>query len=358
MELLHSDFMHHVLRQTAESINYMVNMYLADGQKEMNIINVGTVSLCSDQEICASPAELLIQAKVLQRCTELYFHTRLIRIRDEFLCGHLRRIIWVLSVLPLFRGIRAHNDKSDTERSLEVLLPRCKVTLSQLESIVQCGEALFTSISTACNSSSTPSVLQVLSIGTQMHKCLSAAYFSSVSFLEVASSCNNSVTATCLMQSPEFSVDAIRAGFVALDKEYTYAKLQSILHSSDLGVSDTASRVLPEPSVVFNDVQFDGSVVATSESYCWCRQGDDGKPMVGCDLCEEWFHCACVGISEQHMRELTGCSNRRRKGRRARQRRDQENTTTESALENQQKEGTYVCIACSLKSDVEYVYAW
>lgn len=31
--------------------------------------------------------------------------------------------------------------------------------------------------------------------------------------------------------------------------------------------------------------------------YCICQQPYNGKPMVQCDRCEEWFHCACVGFN-------------------------------------------------------------
>ncbi|TKR71966.1 hypothetical protein L596_019494 [Steinernema carpocapsae] len=31
--------------------------------------------------------------------------------------------------------------------------------------------------------------------------------------------------------------------------------------------------------------------------YCVCRKPDDGKLMVACDKCGEWFHGACVGFT-------------------------------------------------------------
>jgi len=30
--------------------------------------------------------------------------------------------------------------------------------------------------------------------------------------------------------------------------------------------------------------------------YCLCRGIDDGSTMLGCDQCEEWFHCRCIDI--------------------------------------------------------------
>ena len=32
------------------------------------------------------------------------------------------------------------------------------------------------------------------------------------------------------------------------------------------------------------------------QKYCWCRGIDDGRPMVQCDGCDEWFHSACMGL--------------------------------------------------------------
>ncbi|KAH3824093.1 hypothetical protein DPMN_125921 [Dreissena polymorpha] len=33
--------------------------------------------------------------------------------------------------------------------------------------------------------------------------------------------------------------------------------------------------------------------------YCMCRGVDDGSFMVACDVCEEWFHGKCVGVTEE-----------------------------------------------------------
>ena len=34
------------------------------------------------------------------------------------------------------------------------------------------------------------------------------------------------------------------------------------------------------------------------EVYCICNGIDDGSFMLCCDICDEWFHGKCVGISE------------------------------------------------------------
>ncbi|KAJ3069862.1 CXXC-type zinc finger protein 1 [Podochytrium sp. JEL0797] len=33
--------------------------------------------------------------------------------------------------------------------------------------------------------------------------------------------------------------------------------------------------------------------------YCICRTPDNGKFMIGCDNCKDWYHGACVNITER-----------------------------------------------------------
>lgn len=40
--------------------------------------------------------------------------------------------------------------------------------------------------------------------------------------------------------------------------------------------------------------------------YCICRTSyDDSKFYVGCDLCNNWFHGECVGISEENSKKMS-----------------------------------------------------
>ena len=48
---------------------------------------------------------------------------------------------------------------------------------------------------------------------------------------------------------------------------------------------------------IAEDVQ-DGQV------YCMCRGIDDGSFMIACDVCEEWFHGKCVGVTEEQGEEI------------------------------------------------------
>lgn len=42
----------------------------------------------------------------------------------------------------------------------------------------------------------------------------------------------------------------------------------------------------------------------TAEEYCICRKPDDGRLMVECSQCGEWFHCSCVNLSKTEAEEL------------------------------------------------------
>ncbi|KAI9142533.1 hypothetical protein BKA69DRAFT_1013845, partial [Paraphysoderma sedebokerense] len=33
--------------------------------------------------------------------------------------------------------------------------------------------------------------------------------------------------------------------------------------------------------------------------YCLCRKPNDGSFMIQCDKCSDWFHGACVNVTEE-----------------------------------------------------------
>ena len=43
--------------------------------------------------------------------------------------------------------------------------------------------------------------------------------------------------------------------------------------------------------------------------FCFCRKPDDGRPMIECGRCREWFHCLCIGLSSERFREMANDEN-------------------------------------------------
>ena len=43
---------------------------------------------------------------------------------------------------------------------------------------------------------------------------------------------------------------------------------------------------------------------SVEEVYCVCRGKDDGRPMVQCDQCWQWYHCDCMGLTREKARDM------------------------------------------------------
>ena len=43
-----------------------------------------------------------------------------------------------------------------------------------------------------------------------------------------------------------------------------------------------------------------GGSSSSSSLFCFCRKKEEGF-MIFCDTCEDWFHVACVGLTEREV---------------------------------------------------------
>jgi uncharacterized protein YlaI len=57
-------------------------------------------------------------------------------------------------------------------------------------------------------------------------------------------------------------------------------------------------------------------VVTNPEVYCYCLRPDDHKPMMECEGCKEWYHYACIGMTEKKAKNIVSyyCSACEEKG--------------------------------------------
>ena len=60
-------------------------------------------------------------------------------------------------------------------------------------------------------------------------------------------------------------------------------------------------RLIDDPEALRRE----GEIAAGTEvTYCICKGADDGRPMIQCDTCLDWFHCVCVGVSVRSAKGL------------------------------------------------------
>ena len=85
-------------------------------------------------------------------------------------------------------------------------------------------------------------------------------------------------------------------------------KKESSSKKSDFEMQDIPQieeEVLISNDLVKREAKNDTSSYGESELYCLCRQPyDETQVYVGCDSCQGWFHCSCVGITQQQAEEI------------------------------------------------------
>jgi hypothetical protein len=375
---------------------------------------------------CTSPnsktQQLVLQGRVLQRCLELYFQTRLIRVRCDALCTQLRQLAWVLAISPLLRSVPSSGRSDSNVEACDAALAESRVrrlvhpTVAELMPVVQYGAVLFPFTAAADNdaevarrsvvgdtSCAKPVTLE--SAGQQLTAWLSAHLTIANAALSTAGVCVTPADAGVAWQRMS---GVITAGVVRVNDEFPFAKVRCLLRPTakvvvasegdreNVGQPDNASTVaaesesiavVVEPSrtavqPVHPTFEEKGSAQGEAEAvYCWCRRGDDGTAMVGCDGCEEWFHCACVGVAgagtlNGGASQLQGrgkCRNNRSRGaggttKRGQHAADMEAVRTDGTVEGQagsqvqaeqqEDDAAYLCISCCTMNGEEYPYRW
>lgn len=74
----------------------------------------------------------------------------------------------------------------------------------------------------------------------------------------------------------------------------------------------------------------DVEALPPADVYCWCRRPDDGRRMVGCDSCSEWFHVNCVNYNNKSKRHSS----------------DGDDVDV------------YICISCSEQQGLQFANKW
>jgi hypothetical protein len=393
---------------------HLVGAQLAAGAADSS---VSTLSTCN--YTTTTSQQLVLQGRVLQRCLELYFQTRLIRVRCDALCAQLRQLAWVLAVSPLLRSVLSSGRSDNNVEACGSAIAESRVrkqlhpTAAELMLVVQYGAVLFplttdhdvevVKPSVVGHSSDKPVTLE--SAGQQLVAWLKAHLTTAKAALNTAEVCVTQVDAGLAWKR---MCGVITAGVVKVDDEFAFAKVRCLLRPTakvvdaskgdreNVGQADNANTAAAESrsvAVVMESapaavqpvdptLEEKGSAQVEGEAvYCWCRRGDDGTAMVGCDGCEEWFHCACVGVAgagplsggasqlqgrgKSRSGRAKGAGGTAKRGQHAA---DQEAVRTDGTAEGQagsqvqaerqEDDAVYLCISCCTLNGKEYPYRW
>lgn len=68
-------------------------------------------------------------------------------------------------------------------------------------------------------------------------------------------------------------------------------------------MTDLTSRLFPMDAKIRKSVKKKIPEASAGQTlYCICRKPDNGRWMIGCDFCDDWFHGECVGMNEDKAR--------------------------------------------------------
>jgi hypothetical protein len=239
---------------------------------------------------------LLHEVTLLEKCLNLYFELRLLRVKTPEVIN-LRRIVWLISSKTLItskkneRVERVKPQLIDLRRALEggvKLTMQDEATFKLIESVVLCAD-------------------RYISQGLKCSKDESAAILNCFQNFE----------------------------WVSFDKEYSYARVRSLALASkkqakkrhethDEKVDDDDKNNITA-NIASSKIIPDGQQ-QQPELFCYCQEPDyQGSKYIQCDGCEEWFHFECTGANnKKKLKEMKH----------------------------------YICIACSEERNEIYCYIW
>ena len=369
--------------------------------------NVGTNMITTEA--------LAQQTRVLQRALELYFHPRLIRIRDEELCLQLRQLAWIITTSTLLRCVVLDNDLIPQIPSKSshnnVLFPRSQLSLSELTSIVAGGASLFTTPrtppppnsttpTTNTTSSNSTSLLSIAELGASLLQWLRQCQDKTRALLAQAVQCRSCVDAPALVIQLQ---TVVSQGVVYVHTEFGFAvvsclsrpraavatalsdgsivasstaalntlpvELSDIKHSNTMSASGSVTASVPTATVTVTTTERSDACLSKSSS-------DDMLivPAVTSDSSTEseadGAYCWCRGaddgsamVSCDCCDEWFHCTCVGLRSLRALTATSSTNNSSNKSSKNKSKQqkniqATYICISCTILTGTEYVYKW
>lgn len=257
-------------------------------------------------------------ANMLDCLSEAYYELRILKARPRSdLLSLIRSLLWAISVIPLLsRSMRSAEDIADNESDsvTRVVRTACEqhvhtsVHFAEIKTMVAAGRSFVE----ACEIKESHSlgdpeegvraaqeaVTRVYTVLERKCDRIQRLLVRAEALPEVGPPCKDDI----VRLYDEFQLALLEESLVpsgayacewSLSKEYAYARLCNLYTCATHGAhayrdGGSEETLNEEPATIDSNV--------AGELYCWCRRGDLGVPMVGCDgPCGLWFHCECMG---------------------------------------------------------------
>jgi hypothetical protein len=306
----------------------------------------------------------IMEAVVLRACMELYYDLRPLRLVTPELLK-LRQLAWIISVGPLLRGradlltkdsftssqsechrrsASKHVEKLLSARSKEEFIrfltgvgDTTAVLPVELEGSSLCSFAV-ADIPRLINAA-----VQLKCCDTASHRALSVLSSKLTEALKLSRGDDDRQLCVAFE-----ALQALSYWLPGLKGCYAWARVRSLLNCKARQRVATENRdLLDEPLDELNKL------------YCWCRGRDSGDPMIQCDDCSEWFHCACVGFKSskgkrnKKMLAVEASVDKLEAPNHVVQERGSGGT---GAVKNEPGSDYFYCIACCNERQIQYPY--
>jgi hypothetical protein len=258
--------------------------------------------------------DAVFDTRILFEGLNLFVELKVMKLEHLPEMNNILEICWIMSVKPLFRSIDVYDKYSSA------------VNIQQIKLIVKAGESYL---------QAEPIFrVPITKIITNLKFIISEWKGT----MKLANDCI-SLSDAKMINSKFENLQK----YIKLDKfSFAFSKVQCFLRpekkKETIKVDENSESIekycddaLAGENIGLNDA-------IDTELYCLCRQIDDGSPMITCDRCEEWFHWSCaIGISQSSHRGKI---------------KSNKLLTSVADLKD------YICISCSIKSNIDYKYVW
>ena len=219
-------------------------------------------------------------AQVQREAAGVYFDLQILHLRHPPALDRLRALLWLLAVLPLCQQRRQHS-----AHFLCLVRGLTESSADDISTIDAPSQPLCRRDELRRATAAGRSLLQKLIVADPLAPLLRSV----LGGLDGFEALWSQLSARCLGMAPAALTEPTARRLLALVEQFCrwVDEGESFLWAFVRCLNRPLSRLCcgQDQSV---------SLAPEQSLYCWCRQGDDGREMICCDSCGDWFHLDCL----------------------------------------------------------------